>query len=97
MSSPDKSSTEHVSAPDDIFSSHATKFQLPSYIKNMFLACGYDTLEVIADMDVCPATNPNDIGVIPCQINKEFRVTSRILTKLGTFVVPVVLITHANF
>ena len=32
-----------------------------------------------------------------CQINKEFRVTSRILTKLGVFVVPVVLITHANF
>ena len=37
------------------------------------------------------------IGVIPCQINKEFRVTSQILTKLGVFVVPVVLITHANF
>ena len=35
--------------------------------------------------------------VIPYQINKEFRVTSRILTKLGVFVVPVVLITHANF
>ena len=35
--------------------------------------------------------------VIPCQINKEFRVTSRILTKLGVFVVPVVLITYANF
>ena len=38
-----------------------------------------------------------DTGVIPCQINKEFRVTSWILTKLGMFVVPVVLITHANF
>ena len=37
------------------------------------------------------------IGVIPCQINKEFRVTSRILTKLGMSVAPVVLITHANF
>ena len=35
--------------------------------------------------------------VIPCQINQEFRVTFRILTKLGVFVVPVVLITHANF
>ena len=39
----------------------------------------------------------NYTRVIPCQINKEFRVTSRILTKLGVFVVPVVLITHANF
>ena len=38
-----------------------------------------------------------DVWVIPCQINKEFRVISRILTKLGMFVVPVVLITHANF
>ena len=37
------------------------------------------------------------IGVIPCQINQEFRVTSQILTKLGVFVVPVALITHANF
>ena len=35
--------------------------------------------------------------VIPCQINKEFRVTSRTLTKLGVFVVPLVLITHVNF
>ena len=38
-----------------------------------------------------------NLRVIPCQINKEFRVTSRILTKLGMFVVPAVLITHANF
>ena len=38
-----------------------------------------------------------DNGVIPCQINKEFRVTSRILMKLVVFVVPMVLITHANF
>ena len=37
------------------------------------------------------------LWVIPCQINKEFKVTSQILTKLGVFVVPMVLITHANF
>ena len=35
--------------------------------------------------------------VIPCQINKEFWVTYRILTKLGVFVVPMVLTTHTNF
>ena len=39
----------------------------------------------------------NDYWVIPCQINKEFRVTSRILSKLDVFVVLMVLITHANF
>ena len=37
------------------------------------------------------------IWVIPCQINKEFWVTSRILTKLGVFVVPMVLTTRTNF
>ena len=37
------------------------------------------------------------LWVIPCQINKEFWVTSRILTKLGVFVVPMVLTTHSNF
>jgi len=37
------------------------------------------------------------LWVIPCQINQEFRVTSRILTKLGVFVVPMGLITHTNF
>ena len=42
-------------------------------------------------------TTLNCLRVIPCQINQEFRVTSQILTKLGVFVVPVVLITHANF
>ena len=35
--------------------------------------------------------------IIPCQINKEFRITSQVLTKLGVFVVPVVLITLQIF
>ena len=39
----------------------------------------------------------NYIRVLPCHIYKEFWVTSRILTKLGVFVVPMVLTTHANF
>ena len=39
----------------------------------------------------------NSFRVIPCQINKEFWVTSRILTKLIVFVVPMVLTTHTNF
>ena len=54
-------STEQISEPDDLFSSHTTNCQLPVYIKNMFLACGYDTSDVIAEMDACPTTNPNDI------------------------------------
>ena len=37
------------------------------------------------------------LWVIRCQINKEFWVTSQILTKLGVFVVPMVLTTHTNF
>jgi len=38
----------------------------------------------------------NSIWVIPCLIDKEFRVTSRILTKLGVFVILMVLTTHAS-
>ena len=43
--------------------------------------------------------NGNVLWVIPCQISKEFWVTSWILTKLaiGVFVVPMVLTTHTNF
>ena len=33
------------------------------------------------------------VWVIPCQINTEFGVTSRISTKLGVIIVPVVLTT----
>ena len=35
--------------------------------------------------------------VIPCQINTEFGVTSRILTKLGVIIVPVMLTTCTKF
>jgi len=38
-----------------------------------------------------------NIWVIPCQINKEVWVTSRILTKLIVFVVSMVLTNHTNF
>ena len=34
------------------------------------------------------------IWVIPCQINKEFWVTSLIVMKVGVLVVPMVLTTH---
>ena len=37
------------------------------------------------------------VRVIPCQIDQKFRVTTRILMKLGIFVVPMGLITHTNF
>ena len=37
------------------------------------------------------------IWVIPCQVNQKFRITSRILMKLGIFVIPMGLITCTNF
>jgi len=52
--------TEQVSETDDTFCSHATKFQLPVCIQNMFPVSGYDTIDVIVEMDACPTTNPND-------------------------------------
>ena len=70
-------SMQQASDPVDIFSSHALKFQLPVYIKNMFLACGYDNLEIIAEMDVCQTTVPNDIDKIIDYVNQTFPQDSR--------------------
>ena len=36
--------------------------KLPQYIQNIFIACGYDTLQVIAEMDVNQLSECNDIN-----------------------------------
>jgi len=66
------SSIEQVNEPVDIFGSLQGKFQLPDYIKNMFLACGYDTLDVIAEMDACPKVKLNDIDRMFEYVNQTF-------------------------
>ena len=64
-----------------------------AHYKDILAICSLQTHKMFLEYKI----NCISIRVIPCQINKEFRVTSRILTKLGMFIVPVVLITHANF
>jgi len=54
-----------------------------------------EILEAAGPLQLCAG---QDAGwVIPCQINKEFCVTSQILTKLIVFVVHMVFTTHTNF
>jgi len=36
--------------------------QLPQYIQNIFSACGYDTLQEIAEMDVNQSSECNEIN-----------------------------------
>ena len=38
--------------------------RLPEYIQNIFMACGYDTLQTIAEMDVGQTTVDNDIDTL---------------------------------
>jgi len=46
--------------------------KLPQYIQNIFLACGYDTLQVIAEMDVNQSSQCNDIDKMLEYIKKTF-------------------------
>ena len=38
--------------PFIVFNRPTVKHKLPVYTQNMFLACGYDTSDVVAEMDV---------------------------------------------
>jgi len=46
--------------------------RLPQYIQNIFIACGYDTLPVIAEMDVDQSSENNDIDRMLEYIRKTF-------------------------
>jgi len=54
------------------------------YIKNMSLASGYDTLDVITEMDACPT---NDIGRMLDYVNQMFPQDTRWVYSDGTWVV----------
>ena len=78
MSNKEKTEDDHsLSLPTSdsvntlLFDSPAVKHQLPLYIQNMFLACGYDTLNVIADLNVCESES-NDIDKMLDYVNKTF-------------------------
>lgn len=49
--------------PSELFTEAATSYDLPGYIKNMLVACGYDRLETVAKMNVDESQpgQPNDI------------------------------------
>lgn len=55
-----------------VFNRSSVKHKLPQYIKNMFLACGYDASDVIVEMDVSQSAEVNDIDRTLYYINKIF-------------------------
>jgi len=46
--------------------------KLPQYIQNIFKACGYDTLQVIAEMNVDQSSEYNDIDKMLEYVKKTF-------------------------
>jgi len=54
-----------------VFDSAAVKHKLPLYIQNMFLACGYDTLDVIAELNVMIILNV----ILPMQTTLQVQKT----------------------
>ena len=46
--------------------------KLPQYIRNIFVACGYDTLQVIAEMDVNQSSEHNNIDKMLEYVKRTF-------------------------
>ena len=61
-----------LSIPVNWFDRPAVKHKLPVYIQNMFLACGYDISDVIAEMDVSQSAEVNDTDRMLDYVNKTF-------------------------
>ena len=61
-----------------VFDSPAVKHKLPLYLQNMFLACGYDTLYAIAELNV-HESGLNDIDRMLEYINNTFPQDQRLV------------------
>ena len=61
-----------------VFGSPAVKHKLPLYLKNMLLACGYDTLDAIAELNVCESGS-NDIDRMLEYVNNTFPQDQRLV------------------
>jgi len=60
-------------APIKLFIDKTTSHHLPEYLLNMLLACGYDRLETIAEMDVNDDSGkPNDIDKMIEYVKQNF-------------------------
>ena len=54
--------------PVELFTKTASNFNLPEYIQNMLVACGYDRLETIAKMNV-DESEPGKLSDIDRMLN----------------------------
>ena len=55
--------------------------ELPQYLQNMLLACGYDRLQIIAEMNVnqSESSQPNDVDKMLDYIKQTFPSDSRLV------------------
>lgn len=53
--------------------------ELPQYLQNMLLACGYDRLQIIAEINVSASSQPNDVDKMLDYIRKTFPLDSRLV------------------
>ena len=61
-----------------VFDNPAVKHKLPLYLQNMFLACGYDTLDAIAELNV-HGSGLNDIDRMLEYVNSTFPQDQRLV------------------
>ena len=71
---------ETATGPFSVFNRPSVKHKLPVYIQNMFVSCGYDTADVIAEMNVNQSAEMNDIDKILDYVKKTFPQDQRSLT-----------------
>ena len=53
--------------------------ELPQYLQNMLLACGYDRLQIIAEINVSASPQPNDVDKMLDYIKQTFPSDSRLV------------------
>ena len=53
--------------------------ELPQYLQNMLLACGYDRLQIIAEINVSESSHPNDVDKILDYVKQTFPSDARLV------------------
>ena len=57
----DDESSDKTDASSTVAALAMMQQELPQYLKTCFLACGYDRLQIIAEINVSASPQPNDV------------------------------------
>lgn len=76
-----QSETDNMDASSTAVALAMMKQELPQYLQNMLLACGYDRLQIIAEMNVNQTeySQPNDVDRILSYIQQTSPSDSRLV------------------